>query len=583
MMSPLSLAKFLAANALEFDVLVIDEASQMRPEDALGAMLRARQIVVVGDPLQLPPTSFFERSDSQSDGDGGDEDEIDAESILERCQQVFKDVRRLKWHYRSRCESLIRFSNDNFYNKELITFPAAKPEAFSVDIVRVNGTLQSRRNLAEAERIAESAVEFMHNFAENETVPTLGIVAINGEQRALVFETLRRLSSGDELVERFMAKAESQGEPVFVKNLENVQGDERDHIFISMTYGPPPGAAAPLQRFGPINSANGHRRLNVLFSRARVKVTLFTSFGSEHVIPTEKSNKGVHILKAYLEYAESRGMGAVEGIKGEPDSDFEIEVAGRLRQQGFNVDLQVGVSGFRIDIGIRSPDAPGTFLAGVECDGASYHSSKSARDRDRLREEVLKGLGWQLVRVWSTDWFDNPDRETTKLVARLQQIRAQTPGPLTQDYRVRGAIVQRNEQINLADLVEVEEVPDNTAAAPFTESRSEVDLTELVEAPDDGMKLLKSEEPLTEQQARRALVALRESEIRVVMPEWEPHRSILRDSMIEIFISKRVADPDEWFEKVPEYLRRQTDGVEKRKFFESICGVIDRIRQLREA
>src|SRR5262249_34389353 len=212
-------------------------------------------------------------------------------------------------------------------------------------------------------------------------------------------------------------------ETVFVKNLENVQGDERDVILISMTYGREPGAAAMMQRFGPINTKQGHRRLNVLFTRARTRIGLFVSFGSSDVRPSETSADGVHVLKRYLEYAESQGrlMGA-HPITAEADSDFEVEVAEHLRRRGYEVLPQVGASGFRIDIAVRDPEHPGRFLAGIECDGARYHSSKSARDRDRLREEVLRGLGWEIIRVWSTDWFDNPERQTDKLVKKLEEL-----------------------------------------------------------------------------------------------------------------------------------------------------------------
>ena len=425
MMSPLSLAKFLPAGALEFDVLVIDEASQMRPEDALGAMLRSKQIVVVGDPKQLPPTSFFDRSADNAALDGEDIDAIDDKSILERCQKVLREVRRLKWHYRSRCESLIRFSNDNFYEGSLITFPAAKPGSFSIDLLRVDGLYQGRRNVVEAERIAEEAVKFMREFAltDEEHIPTLGIVAINIEQRDLIQEILRRISHEDDRVELYQDKAQRKGEPLFVKNLENVQGDERDFIFISMTYGKEAGASVMKQHFGPINSSQGHRRLNVLFSRARIRVWLFTSFGSGDIRPGDTSREGVYVLKRYFEYAEVKGRAPVERIGIESDSDFEIEVADRLRSRGFEVDLQIGVSGFKIDLGVRHPDHPEMFLAGVECDGATYHSSKSARDRDRLREQVLRDLGWEILRVWSTDWFDNPDAQTERLVKRLEEVR----------------------------------------------------------------------------------------------------------------------------------------------------------------
>ncbi|MDR9759430.1 DUF4011 domain-containing protein [Rhizobium redzepovicii] len=584
MMSPLSLAKFLPANSLQFDILVIDEASQMRPEDALGAMLRCRQIVVVGDRKQLPPTSFFERSDSATVSDDEEEDQIDDESILERCQKVFNEVRRLKWHYRSRCESLIRFSNENFYESTLITFPAAKPGAFSVDLLRANGTYQARRNLTEAERISEEAIEFMRHFAlsDEESVPTLGIVAVNTDQRDLISETMRRLAANDELVDEYMLKTERKGEPLFVKNLENVQGDERDFIFISMTYGPEPGQTRVKQRFGPINAKTGHRRLNVLFSRARIRIALFTSFGSEDVKPTETSTEGVHVLKRYLEYAETRGKSAVESIGQDADSDFEVEVARRLRVRGYLVELQVGVTGYKIDIGVRNPDAPETFLAGVECDGARYHSSKSARDRDRLREEVLGGLGWKLVRVWSTDWFDNPDRETDKLVTRLEALRKQTPS-IYQDYRLHGTYAAATTPVaddyKTPELVEQPLEVDAPVAAPAKplEPVSQLDFDGLLEQVDDSAELLKSKGPLSEQDVLRALRTLRVTEVGKRMENWEPHRSILRDGMIETFIRQRITEPEHWFSRVPQYLRTGTDPREKKLFLDQICDIVGRM------
>jgi very-short-patch-repair endonuclease len=428
MMSPLSLAKFLEPGGLGFDLLVIDEASQMRPEDAIGALLRARRLVVVGDPKQLPPTDFFARTEAAPADDDIFED-LDDESILDACQKTFRLVRRLKWHYRSRCESLIAFSNREFYESKLVTFPTARPGSFSIDLVRVDGAYRARRNPQEAMRVAEEAVAFMRRFAEAEDdgFRTLGIVAVNMEQRDLIREELRRLTAGDAAVERFAARSEERGEPLFVKNLENVQGDERDVIFISLTYGREPGARAVKQRFGPINGKQGHRRLNVLFSRARSRIALFTSFGSADVVPTESSSRGVSVLKAYLDYAETGGRAPVESVGGEAESDFEAEVAGRLRARGYAVDAQVGVSGYRIDLGVRHPDHPDRYLAGIECDGATYHRSRSARDRDRLRETVLSDLGWHLLRVWSTDWFDDPDAETETLVRRIEALRAEPP------------------------------------------------------------------------------------------------------------------------------------------------------------
>jgi very-short-patch-repair endonuclease len=326
------------------------------------------------------------------------------------------------------------------------------------------------------------------------------------------------------------------------------------------------------QRFGPINSKQGHRRLNVLFSRARIRIGLFASFGSEDVKPTETSKEGVHVLKRYLEYTESEGRAAVQLIGGEADSEFETEVAIRLRARGHTVDMQVGVSGFKIDLGVRHPDHPEMFLAGIECDGAQYHSSKSARDRDRLREEVLRGLGWNIVRVWSTDWFDNPDAQTEKLLKRLEELRTK-PMSAFQDYRLGPTYLPAIE-VALTEQSETETDDDIDGQASF-DSIAEHAISDLhVETEDDQFEGSSS---LTVDQAYEALAAFRQKVIRPSASNWEPHRSILREAMIETFVRQRISDPDDWFTRVPHYQRSGTDPVEKRLYLDRICSVVDRI------
>jgi very-short-patch-repair endonuclease len=572
MMSPLSLAKFLPSRQISFDLLVIDEASQMRPEDALGGLLRAQQVIVVGDQKQLPPTDFFSRSDDGPSAAGDDEDfeDIDDESILEACQKTFRQVRMLRWHYRSRCESLITFSNKEFYRNDLITFPTARPGSFSIDLVCVGGNYEARRNPAEAQRIAEEAIRFMRRFAEadQENIPTLGLVAINREQRELIFEELRRLEAGDALVEMYQEKVAAKGEPLFVKNLENVQGDERDFIFISMTYGPKSGKKEVLQRFGPINGKQGHRRLNVLFTRARVRVVLYTSMSPDDIKPVQTSSEGVHALKRYLEYAEARGKETIDGVGDEPDSDFEAEVADRLRLRGLHVEMQVGVSGFKIDLGVRHPDHPKKFIVGIECDGAAYHSSKSARDRDRLREEILRGLGWEILRVWSTDWFDNPNFQTERLVRQIEELRKRPVLPY-EDYVVSPVF-----PLAIAEPEPIDEIVkcEVQAAAADDESARSGE-----EAVTSSTSISVPSGPLSEPDAFQALREFRDTVIAREMVNWEPHRSILRESMIETLVIQRVRDPDDWFRKVPQFQRAGTNALEKQRYLEQICEIVDRI------
>lgn len=560
MMSPLSLAKFAPSAVLSFDVVVIDEASQMRPEDALGALLRTEQIIVVGDDQQLPPSNFFDRSS----GDGDElvmEDEKD-ESILGACQRSFNRVRQLKWHYRSRCESLIHFSNQNFYGGTLRTFPAASPGAFSIDLEYVGGLFEKGHNRAEASRLAEAAAGFMFGHADDESPPTLGVVALNREQADLIDEEIELKTAGDKTIARYREKVAKNGEPLLVRNLENVQGDERDVILISMTYGPNKLGGVVPQSFGPINREAGHRRLNVLFSRARRRMALFSSMRSTDVRPSETSARGPNVLRDFLAYAE-RGAAPVGSETGlGPDSPFETAVADRLRAAGYQVDFQVGVSKFRIDLAVRHPDDLSVYLAGIECDGAAYHSSKNARDRDRLRELVLNEMGWTLIRVWSTDWFAEPSLQTQRLVKRIEDLRKSRP-PRTNS--------------STAGL----ELPEATLRSPVSTPSALDDIkTADAEAPSALVQIepILANVPLQPPSGRpnntvEALLLFRETEIRPQVPGYEPSRSILRDAMIECFIAQKVTEEREWFTRVPMFMRQGTNPKEL-QFMPEICAIL---------
>jgi very-short-patch-repair endonuclease len=423
MMSPLSVAQYLKPGGLRFDLLIIDEASQMRPEDAVGAVARCGQIVVVGDPKQLPPTAFFARSDATDDDDASVE-EVDAESILDLAQTVFRPMRRLRWHYRSRHGSLVAFSNREFYDNDLMVFPSpAEADATQgVASVKVDGLYKARSNLAEVTAVCAAAAEHMRTRPDR----SLGIATMNGIQRDLIALEMDRLAAAQPEVEAYRERWSETLERFFVKNLENVQGDERDVIFVSTVFGPPMPGGKVLQRFGPINGASGHRRLNVLFTRAKHHVRLFTSMTPDDVLAGPESPRGAQVLKAYLAYAQTGRLEAGVETGQEADSDFEVFVRDRLRIAGYEAVPQVGVAGFRIDLAVRNPRSPATFLLGIECDGASYHSSRSARDRDILRQQVLESLGWTIYRIWSTDWFRDPEGQTRKLLSFIAQEHAKT-------------------------------------------------------------------------------------------------------------------------------------------------------------
>lgn len=414
MMSPLAVAQYVPKGSIQFDLCIIDEASQMPPESAIGALLRCSQAVVVGDTNQLPPSSFFK---TVIDDEEADEDEaVLNESVLEMANGSFRPARRLRWHYRSRHSGLIKFSNRLVYDDSLIVFPSPT-EAIAhmgVEFRNVKGRYKAGTNPVEAKAMIDAIVEFMQTNPDR----SLGVVTLNQKQRDLIIEEFEYAVANSRSVQKYMDtwRERNDGlEEFFIKNLENVQGDERDVIFIGTVYGAEEPGARVMQRFGPINGLAGKRRLNVLFTRAKQKIVTFSSMTAADIEAEEHSNPGSHMLKRWLEYSASGVLDSGEITEREPDSDFELFVIEQIKAMGCTPVAQVGVAGYFVDIGVRHPDWPHGFVLGVECDGASYHSAKSARDRDRLRQEILEGLGWRLHRIWSTDWFNNPRQEAEKL------------------------------------------------------------------------------------------------------------------------------------------------------------------------
>jgi very-short-patch-repair endonuclease len=414
MMSPLSIAQFLDPEGLEFDLVIMDEASQIKPEDALGTILRAKQLVVVGDPKQLPPTSFFDRVSDDVDGEEATQFD-NTESILEVAMKAFQPVRRLRWHYRSQHESLIHFSNDRFYDGDLVVFPSASTDTSRLGIRHhyvENAKFQSGQNIQEAKAVAEAIAEHARLHPDE----TLGIGTFNRKQRDLIRDCLDKLCEQDSAIREAVVALDAKQEGIFIKNLENLQGDERDVIFISYTYGPDPDSGQVHNRFGPITGQFGWRRLNVLITRARRRVEVFSSMLPSDIHGGPDKSLGVNSMKDYLDFAKvgilpDRGVRTNRGI----ENAFELSIARVITRMGLEVVPQVGVAGYFIDLGVVRPGNSGDFLLGVDCDGATYHSSKSARDRDRLREEVIRLRGWNLHRIWSTDWFLNQQHEEERL------------------------------------------------------------------------------------------------------------------------------------------------------------------------
>lgn len=553
MMSPLAVAELLPARYDLFDLLVIDEASQVKPEDALGTLLRAKQAVIVGDPKQLPPTRFFDRLiDDGADPEEEGDDPIAAESVLDLAEHAFAPSRRLLWHYRSRHESLIAFSNGRFYDDSLIVFPApAQPgEALGVELREVGGVWRggagNRVNVEEVRAV----VEEISALAQRGPDRSIGVVTMNQAQMELIERELEQRARADSVLADYQRQWEERAdprEPLFIKNLENVQGDERDVILVSLGYGRTPEGVLH-QRFMPIQRrADGHRRLNVLFTRARSKLIVFASIKPEEILADGRSD-GVQVLRDYLTYARDGRLEIGIG-EGEPESPFEESVQGVLVGHGYNVACQVGVAGYRIDLAVRHPRDHARFVIGIECDGATYHSAKSARDRDRLRQEALERLGWRITRVWSTDWYRDPAAASRRLIEAIDQAIAEATPPPAHD---RAAA---------ADAI---------AVVPSSPPRTDHVVRAPRAAPDRPVK------PAGPASLVEALIDFRENRILAGMPEADRARGILRRQMLREIVRTHLDDPDDFHRKIPQALRVATEGAQVKRYLDDICEIVAR-------
>lgn len=427
MMSPLSVAQFLRPGAIEFDLLVVDEASQVEPVDALGAVARCKQVVIVGDERQLPPTRFFAKLTSDIEENEDEEDVTlrarDAESILDLCLAKGMSDRMLRWHYRSKHQSLIAVSNREFYDNRLFIVPSPFDAVAGMGL-KFNylpnahyDRGNTRTNPAEAKAVAEAVIR---HARENPT-QSLGVATFSVAQRQAIVKELELLRREHPDVEDYFNRTST--EPFFVKNLENIQGDERDVIFISVGYGRTVTGFISMS-FGPLNSEGGERRLNVLISRAKLRCEVFSSITGDDIDLDRVRSRGVVAFKLFLTFAQTGKFGIAEPTGKEADSVFEAEVADRLRSLGHDVKHQIGSAGFFVDLAVSDPEKPGRFVLGIECDGAQYHSSRSARDRDRLRQRVLEDHGWVIHRIWSTDWYLRPQEELEKVSAAIEAAKA---------------------------------------------------------------------------------------------------------------------------------------------------------------
>jgi superfamily I DNA and/or RNA helicase len=439
MMSPATVASLLPRGKGEdFDLVVIDEASQMSPERALGVISRAKQCVVVGDPQQLPPTSLFQRSVAWDEGDDAEEVDLDVleeESILDLASKAFQPTRRLKWHYRSRNGSLIAFSNQHFYNNQLVVFPASRRE-FAITRHLVDEP-RYRRGVNEPE--VRDVCDIVLHQLEVHPERTLGVVAMNEGQAEAIAEQLDDLAFHHEELRRRLDLRDNS-ESLFVKPLEKVQGDERDTIVISTTYGPSdPGGPVAL-RFGLLNRSSGHRRLNVLFTRAKHAIEMVTSIQSSQLRLPATAGPGLLAFRDYLRYVEKNIEDSELESPRDPKTPFEKVLFSLLTEHGFTADCGVGFANYFIDLAIRHPEASDHYLLALEGDGENYNSARAARDRDKYRQAVLEGLGWNVYKIWSTDWFENPDGELKKLVGQLKRLSKSTPIPVSRQSTLHAPV-----------------------------------------------------------------------------------------------------------------------------------------------
>lgn len=491
LMSPLSIAQYLPPEQALFDVVIFDEASQITTWDAIGAIARGRQTIIVGDPKQLPPTNFFGRDDSDEENEELEDYDRDLESILDEATVSGLPLLQLNWHYRSQHESLISFSNWNYYDNKLITFPSTVTEDRAVSLKHLPHAIydrgKSRTNKLEAETLVADAVQRMKSWLilpEDER-PTLGVITFNSQQQTLIQDLFdQSLREAPEL-EWFFDDARI--EPTIVKNLENVQGDERDVMLFSITNGPDAArreVGHVSLNFGALNRQGGERRLNVAVTRARQELIVYVSFLPDQLKAERTTYQGVRDLKAFLEYAQKgtsiRSANSVEA-EHEFESPFEEAVATALMAKGWQVIPQVGVSAFRVDLGIVHPDQPGTFLAGIECDGAAYHRAATARDRDKIREQVLRNLDWEILRIWSPDWWYDSQGALETIDLRLQEF-------LEVSRREEAALITAQPTASVDEAVNAESVVDSVSETPETTPDTtpvtEADLTSFSPAPD---------------------------------------------------------------------------------------------------
>ncbi len=471
LMSPISVAQYLDTNFPPFDVIIFDEASQMPTYEAIGAIARGKELIVVGDPKQLPPTSFFSNKPIEQD------EEVvlqDLESILDDCLAINMPQKHLTWHYRSKHESLIAFSNYNFYEGKLLTFPSCDDTESNVSYVKVDGHYdrgETRQNKIEATAVVDEIVNQLNNYKGM----SIGVVTFNQAQQILIEDMLdERISKDSNLEKQF---SQQTAEPLFIKNLENVQGDERDIIIFSIGYGKDKNGYMSMN-FGPINQNGGWRRLNVAISRARYKLIVYSSITGDDINLSKTNSAGVAYLKSFLDYAKN-GVSTLTLATRPTDSSnnqfsaIENEIYDKLIATGYKVHRNVGTSRYKLPLAVLSKKT-GKYIMGIEFDGAVFKNINSARDREILIKGVMEGLEWDVYRIWTQNWFSYSDNEFTRLVERLKHVEEQSledkvhvPTPIIKTVAFESSFISttpklessnRNADVSIYEAVSLESI-----------------------------------------------------------------------------------------------------------------------------
>ncbi len=445
LMSPISVAQYIDAGNLKFDLVIFDEASQMPTCEAVGAIARGKNMVVVGDPKQMPPTNFF--SVNQVDEDNIEKEDL--ESILDDCLALSLPQKHLLWHYRSKHESLIAFSNSQYYENKLLTFPSPDDISTKVTYVHVEGFYdkgKSRQNKYEAQAVVDDILKRLSSPELSKK--SIGVVTFSAVQQSLIEDMLNDAFSIRTDLEAIAMNSE---EPLFVKNLENVQGDERDVILFSVGYGPDKNGNLSLN-FGPLNRDGGWRRLNVAVSRARYEMTVYSTLKADQIDLTRTSSEGVAGLKAFLEYAQ-KGKRAILTKNIQRDltkNELETLIASGVSKHGYEVHTNIGCSGYKIDIAVVHPEKKSEYIIGILCDGYNYNAAKTARDREIVQRDVLKLLGWNIHRLWSPDWWVNSDKVINDILVAIENaIKSEKniPEKKAQEEPIKGITYPKKEVI----------------------------------------------------------------------------------------------------------------------------------------